>query len=693
MGLVQWLFSRRSGGRSVSVSGQLTGQMASSDVVRGVGDAADRGSVSQSAQAMAELLIQRGNALEDVGLPEQAIACYDQAIQTCPGMAKAHLNRGNGCLAAAKIQDALASYQYAIGLQPTYTSAHFNLGNAFTAAGQPAQALAAYGAALKHSPAFLDARIAQANTLGDLGRTQEAVIAYTEALQQAPHHPQIHRNLGLAHRTLGQLALGADCFQQAIQLAPADLDAHCDLANIQRERGDVTEAVATARLACDLAPTSAGARSLLLFCLSHSLDISKDGYFAEHRKFATIFEAPFRALWQRPNNSDHPNRVLQVGLVSADLRSHALASFFEPVYNLLLTMPSLQLHVYDTGGAEDAVSMRMRARGGHWTAAGALDDDGLAQAVRRDAIDVLIDLAGHTPGHRLLAFARRIAPIQMSWMGYPGTTGLTAMDYYIGDRHFLPAGEFDADFSEKIIRLPANAPFQSAADAPDVNGLPALHNGRITFGSFNRLDKINTFTVRLWAQVLARLPNSHMLIAGMPSDDSSGKLKQWFLQQGIGAHRLEFRGRTGMREYLALHGEVDVCLDAFPYGGGTTTCHAAWMGVPTLTLTGHTPPSGSGRSVMSHLGLQDAFVAHTEVEYVAKAEQCCSNLPALAETRRTLRHTMQVSSMVRPEVVAGAFECAARYAWQQWCEQAPPRAFEVTCLEPGMFDVVVAPAA
>jgi protein O-GlcNAc transferase len=460
------------------------------------------------------------------------------------------------------------------------------------------------------------------------------------------------------------------------------------LANLYRELGQISEAIDTARRACQLDPNLVIARSLLLFSLSHSIGISPENLYLEHLKFGEIFESNNLVKPHFYLNDRTENRTLKIGIVSADLRNHAVASFFEPVFHLLLQMNTLSLHVYDNGGPEDVVSKRMKEKSSNWTNISSMTDEAFSELVSGERIDVLIDLSGHTNGHRLSAFALKPAPIQMSWIGYPGTTGMRLMDYYIADPHFLPPGEFDAFFSEKILRLPANAPFQSIDNPPDVNALPALTNGYICFGSFNRLDKISQEVVSLWAKLLCAVPDARMVVGGMPLKGSLEQITDWFVQGGVQPERLTFYRRSNMLDYLKLHHQVDVCLDTFPYGGGTTTCHALFMGVPTLTIAGHTPAAVSSRSILSHAGIKAQFVAASPEEFLQKARWCASHRDELAALRGSLRQRFQASNMMQPAVVAGGLEAALRVAWQRWCQNLPATSFEITH-DGGQFGVTL----
>jgi predicted O-linked N-acetylglucosamine transferase (SPINDLY family) len=287
----------------------------------------------------------------------------------------------------------------------------------------------------------------------------------------------------------------------------------------------------------------------------------------------------------------------------------------------------------------------------------------------------LIDLSGHTAGNRLLTFALKPAPLQASWIGYPGTTGLRTVDYYIADRHFLPVEEFSCQFTEKLVFLPALAPFLPHEAAPPVNSLPALSNGYITFGSFNRLSKLRPSVIALWSRLLHAIPGSRMLLGGMPPEGQYTALIDWFAAEGINPARLDFRSRCGTEAYMALHHEVDMCLDAFPYTGGTTTAHALWMGVPTLTLAGPTAPSRQGAAILSHAGLAE-FVAHDAAQFEQKGLFWAANIDRLAQLRFNLRSRCDDSAMHRPDLIAAGLENALRKMWQRWCQGLPPEAFE-----------------
>jgi predicted O-linked N-acetylglucosamine transferase (SPINDLY family) len=415
--------------------------------------------------------------------------------------------------------------------------------------------------------------------------------------------------------------------------------------------------------------------SHLLFLASHNPALGADALFAEHRRYGEHFEGPLKSHWPRHPNRRDPDRRLKVGFVSGDLYNHAVASFLEPVLVRLREDAGLELHAYYSNDREDEVTRRLRGCFKEWSCSFALPDLQLAQKIMADRIDILIDLSGHTGQNRLPVFARKPAPIQASWIGYPGTTGLQSMDYYLAGRHFLPPGEFDRYFTEKLVYLPANVPFQPHPTAPPVSALPALTTGRFTFGSFNRLGKINDATIELWSQLLRALPGARMMIAGIPPGSRYTALIEHFAACGIAPERLCLQGRTGMDAYLALHHQVDLCLDTTPYTGGTTTSHALWMGVPTLTLAGPTPAARSGAAFLGDLGHFD-FIARDAADFTAKGSYWATHLTELSAVRAALRARC-AQSPARAELIGDALRYALRRMWQRWCQGMPAESFEI----------------
>jgi predicted O-linked N-acetylglucosamine transferase (SPINDLY family) len=511
----------------------------------------------------------------------------------------------------------------------------------------------------------------------ELGRLDEAEASYRRALEIKPDYAEVHSNLGNTLKELGRLGEAEVSYRRALQVKPDFAEAHNNMGIILMEQCRPSEAEASYRRTLEIKPDNFEAHSNLLFCLGLNTKQDTQTLFDEHCRFGAQLEAPLRANWPQHSNSRDTGRCLQVGFVSADLYHHSVGNIIEPILAHLAGYPQLSLHAYCNSAVDDVVTQRIREHFAHWHFIVGMSDAALAEKIRADDIDILIDLSGHSAKNRLQTFARKPAPVQVSWIGLPGTTGMSAMDYYLADRFFLPPGQFDNQFTEKIVQLPASASFVPQEGAPPVNALPALNDGYITFGSFNRSNKISQPVVALWSQLLRALPDSRMLLGGLPEEGKYDTLIDWFAQEGIARERLEFYTRSHMRRYLSLHLLVDICLDTFPYNGGGTTFHALSMGVPTLTLVGSTAAGRPGACLLGHAGLE-AFVAHDAADFVRKGLHWASNLAELADIRAGLRERFAKSAMGQPAVVAAGVEQALRIMWQRWCADLPPESFEVT---------------
>lgn len=617
----------------------------------------------------------RGIALQQLQQLQAAVASYDQAITLEPALAQAWSNRGVALHALQQFDAAIASYDQALALQADYAEAHFNRGCALQALHRHADAIAAYDRAIALQSNHAQAYCNRGNALKDMGQTAAAVASYDQAIALVPHYADAWLNRGIALGVLHKAEQAEECYRRALAIDPTLPEALHNLALSLLTRGDIPAATQGFRNALAAAPHRDDAHSGLLLCLSSDTNVDAATLFTEHVRFGTQFEAPLRPHWPAHANVKDPERTLNIGFVSGDLYSHAVATFIEPVLQELTKSDRLALHAYYNNTVHDAVNQRLQGYFDRWSEVKTLTHADLANRIRSDGIDILIDLSGHTGLNRLVTFAHKPAPVQATWIGFPGTTGLTAMDYLLGDKHFLPTGMLDHLFTEKIAHLPATGAFLPFANAPQVNALPALNNGYLTFGSFNKLKKFSPAVVALWAQVLRAHPNACMVIGGMETSDNSTVL-QWFAKEGIAAERLQFHPVSDMPTYLQLHHQVDICLDTFPYNGGTTTLHALWMGVPTLTLSGKTPVSRTGCSILGHVGIH-SFQANSPQEFINISLAWADQLDELARVRASLRERFLASPAGQPAVIGQGLEKAFRTMWQRWCQGLPPASFSV----------------
>jgi protein O-GlcNAc transferase len=577
-----------------------------------------------------------------------------------------------------RIEEAAACFVEALRLKPDYAEAHYKLGNAVKIQGKLDEALVCYQKARSFNPDYAEAHNNEGAVYQERRQWNEAIASYRAALAINPGLSYAHYNLGLLLLLAAQDRFIGDAvasLRKAVSLSPDFMDARSQLGTALGMLGRHDEASAVFRQALSISPDFMEARSNLLFYLSHDPGVSPEEVFAEHRAFGDRFEVQFRD--HRPNyrNLPDPARTLRVGFVSADLRAHAVCSFIEPLW-AGLDSKLVELWAYSNSGLEDEVTVRLKSLVHQWRNVAAMSDEELADQIRKDGIDILFDLSGHSGGNRLLTFARKPAPIQVSWIGYPNTTGLKAIDYFLADRFSALPGLLDSLFTEKIVRLPTWASFRPFGEAPAVNGLPALASGVLTFGSFSRGDKLAEGVVALWSRVLNAIPGSRMLLGGVSDASRQENLADQFARNGVDRGRVIFHARAGMPEYLALHHQVDMILDTFPFGGFTVSCHAAWMGVPVLTLAGKTMPSRLGFSMNSNIGLPE-FIAESEDAFVTQAVQWSRRLPELAALRAGLRSRMLASPLCRTQAFARWLELALRIMWGRWCDKKPAESFGI----------------
>ena len=616
-----------------------------------------------------------GRSLHALGQTTAAEGAYRQAIALDATIAAPMLHYADLLRETRRPEQAIAIYQAALLLDPHNIDTLNNIGIALQENGQLDQALASFRQVQQLAP---DNPITHSNiaaVLNAMGRRDAALESCRRAVQLGPKSAPAHANLATFLMEMGSLSDAVKSFETVIRLDPHHRKAHVNISATLTRLGRIDLAIVHARKALKINPDWDELHSNLLFYLTHSQDIDAAALLAEHLRYAGHFEAPLRPSWPVHGNVRDPERRLRIGFVSADLYNHAVAHFITPILEHLALSPRLEIVIYANSFHDDDVSRHLHGLAGVWRQVEKLTHAELAQLITSDSIDILIDLSGHTGFNRLPAFARKPAPLQLSWMGYPSTTGLRAMDYYLTDRHLAPPGLLDDQFTEKLVFLPASAPFLPSPSSPPVSAAPVCEHGHITFGSFNRASKLSREVIARWSTLMNAVPGSKMVLAGMPSEDISDKLRAWFAKEGIDAKRLSFHAHMASADYLALHRLVDICLDTSPYNGGTTTLHALWMGVPTLTIAGSALTSRVGATILSHVGL-DAFIAQDDADFLQKGVAAASDINALSALRSSLRERVRDSAMGQPALIAGGLESALRTMWQRWCAGLPPTSFE-----------------
>ncbi|WBM72178.1 methyltransferase regulatory domain-containing protein [Buttiauxella sp. WJP83] len=466
------------------------------------------------------------------------------------------------------------------------------------------------------------------------------------------------------------------CARKALDIEPLNSNALSSIATLLTAQSKVVEAVSWMRKACESAPGEFTYFTNYLFGLSHYPDITPEYLFSEHEKFGRL-----ASRWAKQknvnfphNNSRDPARQLRVGFVSGDFGNHPVTHFLRPMWEAL-DQTKFALYAWNTSPLNDLMTQQLKVKTTAWFDAKSISHVELAKQIHAAEIDILIDLSGHTDHNRLPAFALKPAPVSMSFIGYPGTTGLSEMDYVIVHNKLAPQGLLEKQFTEKLAYMPFSKQFEPVNNAPEVKDLPALSNGYITYGSFNRPGKINDVVLETWAKILTAQPDAKFLIGFMPGQNLINEIKTKMMVWGVRPEQLIFRERTHIAEYLEMHNEVDLLLDCFPYTGGTTTNHALWMGVPTLTFASETMVSRQGVANMCQYGL-DEFVAESIEEYISKALALSHDVQVLSDLRRNMRERIvsKGESAVSP---AWYLEQMLRKAWEIYCETGSSEGFVI----------------
>ena len=597
---------------------------------------------------------------------EKAAVCFRKAISARPDFAEAHNNLGNALKAMDNPKSAIASYRAAIKINPRHAEAIYNLGSAFLKLDDPREAIRCFQDALALTPDDAEIHRDLGLALREIGERDQAIASFRRALEIKPDYTAACFNLCNALRDQGKVDEVAHTIERALEASPDDEEVHFSLGTAYVELGRLDEAVASYRAALAIKPDFAEARSNLLFTELYRPGHDKRSHFDLHREWEEHHGRPLRGFWPAHANDPDPDRRLKVGFVSSDLGRHPVGYF---VVGLLENLPKAQFetHAY-SGRKDDDMTARIKAATDVWCDARELSDEELAERVVADGIDILVDLAGHTGRNRMSVFARKPAPVQVEWAGYAATSGLDAIDYLVSDIHSTREDE-EGFYSETIRRMPDSWLCYEAPDyAPDVGPPPFRENGFVTFASFNNPSKLNADVLDLWADVLARRPESRLLLKyrGMTSASNSERVRSLFAARGIAEHRLILEDSSPHRDLLAAYNRTDIALDPFPYSGGMTTLEALWMGVPVITLPGDTFASRHSLSFLTTLGLTELVGAERN-DYVDIAAGLAGEPERLAELRQGLRERMASSPVCDAEAFAAAFAGLLRGMWLDWC--------------------------
>ena len=619
----------------------------------------------------AEAHFNLGSIARELGRLEDAEAGYRHAIRLKPDMASAHYNLGNLLRERANFDEAEACYRQAIRLNPDIFEAHFYLGMLLKDQGRLNEAEASYRQALKIKPDLAMAHCNLGSLLEDTGRQHEAEVSCRRALQLNPDLAEAHYNLGNTLLSQGRLGEAEASYRRAIEVNPSLSEAHCNLGSVLLSAGKQSEADACFRRTLQMKPDDAATHSNLIFNLDLMAGVDMAVLSEERSRWNRAHAVH---LYQQRKHLNVPDaaRRLRIGYVSADFKTHSAAFAFGAML-VNYDREHFDVIAYSNSTDEDAVTREFQQNVTGWRKIFGLSDDAVADMIREDRIDILIDLSGHSSGNRLLVFARKPAPIQISAWGYAAGTGMNAMDVLFSDPVFVPPEEKHF-YTEQVRYIPnAIGSFTSGA-MPAVNVLPALSAKGITFGSFNRLAKSSDEVYRVWAKVLLALPDSRMIIKTQALDDAGtrARVMAHFTDADIDPMRVILQGKTTREAHLAAFNQVDIALDPFPHGGGVTALEGLMMGVPVITLRWPTLTGRVSTSIMTALGLSD-WVAESPQQYVDLAVQKAGDLQSLAALRQALRGIF-ASSVIGDQVAyVRAVEREYRELWQQWCDRSLPR--------------------
>ncbi|MFZ4478323.1 MAG: tetratricopeptide repeat protein [Rhodoferax sp.] len=629
-----------------------------------------------------------------------AAASYATALKLNPNFAQAHANlasvfRAQGdldsavhhaqcalkadpaspdthaCVAAnqeaqGRLEDALSSYEKALGHDPVHAASHRGKGNALLKLGQLDAAIASFTTALSIDPDSAETYRDLGVVFLELGRHREAEENSRKALSLRPLYPSAQNNLGMALMSLGRLQEAEKYYRAALSIDP-DSDVYLsNLGGTQLAQGRLVEAARSFRRAIEINPQFLSAHGNLLYTLSVDPTVSKDQYLSEALVFGSRLAAsvgePYKDwLVSRDAQAISP---LRIGLISGRFCNNPVGFFLESV---LANIDSTEVEIvaYATSVREDELTLRIRPYFSQWVNIYGMERGRVAEKIRADRIHILVDLNGHTEGNLLPVFALKPAPVQVSWLGYWASAGVQGVDYILADETCLPPSE-KPYFTEIVHYLPlTRLCFTAPAYEVPVAALPALRNGFVTFGCFQTLTKINDGVMKLWSGILKAVPKSRLRLA--VSQFNEAAFQQKFLQRlheaGIDVARVTLVGQMPREKYLDSYNQIDMVLDTFPYAGGTTTCEALWMGVPTLTLNGETMIARQGAGMLTCVGLDD-WIAGDEEDYLAKAISHAADLAGLANLRNILRDRALASALFDAPRFARNLEHAFRAMWQ-----------------------------
>ena len=596
-----------------------------------------------------------------------ATASFEKTLLLQPDYAQAYVNLGKILQKQQQFDAALAAYQKALELQPENAEFHNHVGNLFLLRGMPHEAIVNFQRAIAIEPSDAEAHLNMGSALIDTGDSRQAVDYCRSAIRLRPDIAQAHNVLGIALDALGQTQQALAAFTEALKINPELLSALCNVGSVRLAEGRLEDAIHQYGRALRADPANEAANGNLLFALNYHPDLPAAEIFAAYQRFDQIVAAPLRPTWRHFSNLRSTQRRLRIGYVSPDLRNHTVMRFLEPVL-ASHDAQGFEVFAYAELVHEDAVTARAKSMVAHWRSTTGRSDEAVAELIRDDRIDILVDIAGHTAGNRLRVFARNPAPVSVSWLGYGYTTGLSAIDYYLTDAFAAPPGE-EHLFSEKPWRMPKSSwVYRPETGMGQAGPLPAASCGYITFGTLTRPVRINHRVVRVWAEILMRVPHSRLVVDSKSYADATtcDALIAQFVAHGIGRERLRIGYHSPPWDLMR---SIDISLDCFPHNSGTTLFESLYMGVPFVTLAGRPSVGRLGATILHGLG-QSAWITDSEEAYVEAAVKLAQDLDGLARVRSSLRGQMEQSCLMDEIGFTRELEQAYRSMLEAWAARA-----------------------
>jgi predicted O-linked N-acetylglucosamine transferase (SPINDLY family) len=607
--------------------------------------------------------MERGRQFHRAGNFAGAEQVFRQVVASDPLNADAWHLLGRAYLGLKKLRDAEESYLQAVRLRPDSVEIYNNLAVVYVEQGRLEEALTRLDEALRLAPQATNSHNNRGLVLERLRRLDDALAAFHEAIRLQPNYPEAHFNRGNILRRQYRCDLAVTAYREALRLKTDYGQAHNNLGNAYKDQGLLDDALACFRAAVATDPYEISRHSNLLLSLHYHPAWDSEALFAEHCRWAEQHTAALIPPAPRYALEANPER-LRIGYVSPDFRAHAVAFFLEPIL-ASHDHQRFEIFCYSDVSRPDETTSRLQKYADHWLPCATFSDERLTQRIQQDGIHILVDLAGHTASHRLMVFARKPAPVQVTYLGYIATTGLTTIDYRLTDARLDPPGQSERFHTEELIRLPEIAWCYRPPAAVAVGSLPAGQNGPLTFGSVQNLAKVTPEVIALWSKVLHAVPDARMLLITGVGPEADRRLVGLFNEHGIAPERLVLVGRENYPKYLERYHQIDVVLDTFPFSGLTTSCEALWMGVPIVTLAGRSYVSRQGVSLLSHLDLQE-LIADTAEAYVQIAAFLAKDRTRLRALRIGLRDRLRGAALTDGPRFTRGLEAIYRTIWNRF---------------------------